>query len=271
MDYLISTYPSFYSNLARESGKRNGFFSPLSWKGIMSRFHLVACHVLWRELCHHAALSAHTFTFDFLKQGLHNTPDLLREALQKAVDSAPEEAEAVLVGYGLCCNGIEGIVARGRPLVFMRGHDCITFLLGSRDRYREYVERRPGTYWYSAGWIETGFTPGPETADRTLRSYIEKYGEDNAQYLMEMEQGWLRKYSHAVFVEQAFLKTPVYREYTERCARWLGWNCDVLEGNPGLLADFVEGNWSDEDYLVVEPGGVVAASHDERVIVNKEA
>lgn len=235
----------------------------------MSRYHIVACHVLWRELCHYASLSGNTFTFQFLKQGLHNTPDLLRTALQEAVDSAPEESEAVLVGYGLCCNGIDGIVARSRPLVFMRGHDCITFLLGSRDRYREYVERRPGTYWYSAGWIETGFTPGPETAERTLRAYIEKYGEDNAQYLMEMEQGWLKKYSNAAFVDQGFPPASGYREYTERSARWLGWECDTLKGDPRLLVDFLEGNWSGEDFLVAAPGDIVAASHDERVIMTK--
>ncbi len=237
----------------------------------MSRYHIVACHVLWRELCRYASLSRNTFTFQFLKQGLHNTPDLLRTALQEAIDSAPEESEAVLVGYGLCCNGIEGIVARDRPLVFMRGHDCITFLLGSRERYQQYVENCPGTYWYSAGWIETGFTPGPETAERTLQSYIEKYGEDNARYLMEMEQGWLGKYSRAAFVEQGFPGDSEYREYTERSARWLGWNCDVLKGNPRLLVDFLEGNWNENDYLVMEPGGTVAASHDGRVIMRKES
>jgi hypothetical protein len=237
----------------------------------MSRFHVVACHVLWREFCQYASLSRNVFTFQFLKQGLHNTPDLLRSALQGAIDSAPEESDAILVGYGLCCNGIEGIVARDKRLVFMRGHDCITFLLGSKERYTEYTERRPGTYWYSAGWIETGFTPGPETAERTLQTYIEKYGEDNAQYLMEMEQGWLKKYSNAAFVDQGFPNTAAYREYTGRSARWLGWNCDILEGNPRLLIDFLDGNWSDANYLVVEPGETVAASHDERVIMKKEA
>lgn len=237
----------------------------------MSRFHVVACHVLWRELCHYASLSSNVFTFHFLKQGLHNTPELLRAALQEAIDAAPEESDAVLVGYGLCCNGVEGIIARNRRLVFMRGHDCITFLLGSKERYAEYVEDRPGTYWYSAGWIETGFTPGPESAERTLKMYIEKYGEDNAQYLMDMEQGWLRKYSNAAFVDQGFPNTPSYREYTERCADWLGWNCDVLEGNPRLMVNFLEGTWNDTEYLVVEPDETVAASHDERVIMKKEA
>jgi hypothetical protein len=70
-------------------------------------------------------------------------------------------------------------------------------------------------------------------------------------------------------VDQGILPASGYREYTERCARWLGWGCEVLEGSPRLLIDFLEGNWSGEDFLVLEPGGTVAASHDERVIVAK--
>ena len=48
------------------------------------RYHIIACHVLWRELCHFAALSRAVCTFEFLEQGLHNTPDVLRAEVQKA-------------------------------------------------------------------------------------------------------------------------------------------------------------------------------------------
>ncbi len=201
-----------------------------------------------------------------MKQGLHNTSELLRKALQEAIDAAPENCSAVLVGYGLCSNGIEGITARNRPLVFMRGHDCVTFLLGSRSRYREYVERTPGTYWYSPGWIETGFTPGEESYARLLREYTEKYGEDNARYLVEMEQASLRRYTTAVYIDFGFAESSEFREYTERCARWLGWNCDVITGVPALLRNFLEGRWDSDDFLVVSPGEAVAATHDERII-----
>ena len=100
------------------------------------KYYVIACHVLWRELCHFGSMSRNTLTFHFLKQGLHTTPDLLREQLQKTINGVPEDEgyTAVLVGYGLCCNGIEGIFARNIRLVFMRGHDCITFLLGSKER-----------------------------------------------------------------------------------------------------------------------------------------
>jgi len=230
------------------------------------RYCVVACHVLWRELCHYAVQSRNVFDFRFLEQGLHNTPDLLRAELQKAVDSADGECDAVLVGYGLCSNGLVGIRANGTPLVVMRAHDCITFLLGSKERYREYFDSHPGTYWFSPGWIDDCIMPGQRRHEIVRRQYVETYGEDNADYLMQMEQAWMNNYSNAAYVDLAVGDTARDHALTRESAEWLGWQADFLEGNPRLMIDFLEGNWNDEDFLVVNPGERVVASHDERII-----
>lgn len=232
----------------------------------MTRYKIIACHVLWRELCYYASLSRNMFDFRFLKQGLHNTPDVLRRELQGAIDETDNDCSAVLIGYGLCSNGIEGIVARQTRLVVMKGHDCVTFLLGSKERYKDYFDSHPGTYWYSPSWIDTGSQPGKERYERTYQSYVEKYGEDNAQYLMEMEQGWFKAYSNAVYTDLGFGENDHYKEYTKQCAKWLGWDYDELQGDPRLVKRFVEGDWNSEDFLIVEPGHRVVASFDERII-----
>lgn len=234
--------------------------------GSVRRFYIISCHVLWRELCHFAAVSRNVFELKFLEQGLHNTPDVLRTSLQAAIDETPDRCEAVLIGYGLCSNGIVGIVARDKPLVVMRGHDCITFLLGSKDWYREYFDAHPGTYWYSPGWIDTHTQPGQERYERLRRQYVEMYGEDNAEYLMETEQGWFQKYNNAAYVDLGFGDSEEYQRYTRACAEWLQWNCDMLQGDPLLVVDFLEGRWDEEDFLVVPPGHEIIASHDERII-----
>ncbi len=236
----------------------------------MARYFVISCHVLWREFCHLASLSHNTFDFRFLEQGLHNTPDTLREELQRAIDAVDQGWEAILLGYGLCSNGIAGIVARDTKLVVIRSHDCITFLLGSKERYREYFDSHPGTYWYSPGWIDGGSQPGKERYEGTLQSYIEKYGEDNAQYLMEMEQGWFKKYSNAAYVDLGFGNTQRHKEYTRQCADWLGWRYDELAGNNELMTNFLEGQWNAEDFLIVEPGHKVIAVYDERIIDSTE-
>lgn len=237
----------------------------------MARYKIISCHVLWRELSYYASLSEHVFDLQFLKQGLHNTPDVLRSELQAAIDAVGDEDEAILIGYGLCSNGLEGIEARDKPLVVMKGHDCITFLLGSRHRYREYFDAHPGTYWYSPGWIDTGGQPGKKRYDRLYQSYVEKYGEDNAQYLMEMEQGWFTQYSNAAYVDLGFGDTEPLRTYTRECADWLKWNYDELKGDPGLVKRFINGDWDSDDFLVVKPGQRIAASWDDHVLQIEDA
>lgn len=228
--------------------------------------HVIACHVLWRELCYFASLSPRNHQFTFLKQGLHNTPELLRQELQAAVDRADGHCAAILIGYGLCSNGLVGIRPRTTRLVAMRGHDCITFLLGSKERYREYFDSHPGTYWYSPGWIDTSIQPGKERYDLVYRHYVETYGEENAQYLMDASENWRQSYNNAAYVDLGFGDSERYKAFTRECAEWLGWKSDFIEGDTRLVRDFLAGNWNDEDFLVVEPGQMIVASHDERVI-----
>ncbi|UCE06249.1 MAG: DUF1638 domain-containing protein [bacterium] len=232
----------------------------------MKKFYVISCHVLWRELCYFASISKNVFNFHFLKQGLHDTPDILRQQVQRAIDKLDGDYSAILIGYGLCSNGLVGIQARGTKLVIMRGHDCITFLLGSKNRYQEYFDRNPGTYWYSPGWIDTNLMPSKERLNLILQEYKEKYGEENAEYLMKMEQHWIDEYSNAAYVDLGFYDTKDYKEYTKKCAKELSWKYDELVGDPQLIINFLEGNWNSEDFLILQPGEKVVASHDEKII-----
>lgn len=232
----------------------------------MKKFFVISCHVLWREICNFASTSSNVFNFKFLKQGLHNTPDILRQQVQDAIDAVDGDYDAILIGYGLCSNGLVDIQARGKKMVIMRGHDCITFLLGSKEHYQRYFDHHPGTYWYSPGWIDTTLMPGKERLATIFNEYKEKYGEDNAKYLMEIEQRWIHDYSNAAYVDQGFYDTRHYKEFTKICAQELSWNYDELAGDPQLIKNFLDGNWNDEDFLIVQPGEKIIASYDERII-----
>ncbi len=236
----------------------------------MKKFFVISCHVLWRELCYFAATSKNTFNFHFLKQGLHDTPDILREQVQGAIDAVAGNYDAILIGYGLCSNGLVDIQARDTRLVIMRGHDCITFLLGSRDRYQQYFDKNPGTYWYSPGWIDTAPMPGKARLDQLFQEYKDKYGEDNAEYLMQMEQRWIYDYSNAAYVDLGFYDTENYKNFTRKCAEELSWNYDELLGDSKLIVDFLEGNWNKGEFLIVQPGQQIVASHDESIIDARE-
>jgi hypothetical protein len=233
------------------------------------RYCVIACHVLWRELCHYAAQSENVFCFRFLEQGLHNTPDKLRSELQKMIDEEDGKHDALLIGYGLCSNGIQGVVARTTPLVCVRAHDCITFLLGSKERYREYFDSHPGTYWYSPGWIEDSMMPSQDRYAASLKTFIEIYGEENAEYLMDASETWIKNYGMATYVDLDIGGSETYRRYTRECAEWLGWEADFPKGDPSLIQALLGGAWEGDAFLVVQPGEEVVASYEESVITSR--
>ena len=67
--------------------------------------------------------------------------------VQRLIDESDNGSyDAILLGYGLCGNGTRGLKTARTPLVMMRGHDCISFLLGSGERFREINDSIPGIY-----------------------------------------------------------------------------------------------------------------------------
>jgi len=234
------------------------------------KFKVIACKVLLRELYLIASQTKATIDVMSMRQELHNTPDLLRSTVQAAIDSCENEDElydAILLGYGLCSNGVVGLSSKKYPLVVPKGHDCITLLLGSKEKYKEIFDSFDGgIYWYSTGWIESTMQPGKERYETTLAQYTEKYGEDNAQYLMEMEQAWFTNYKAAVYVGWEKLHQPQHWDYTQECAQYLGWKCAAYTGDEGLLQDMLEGEWDSDRFVVLQPGESIKATHDLEVL-----
>ena len=227
---------------------------------------IIACNVMWRELCYYASLSPNKFAFTFLPYGLHNTPKDLHTEVQKAIDATSDSVDAILLGYGLCSKGIENITAGKTRLVITKGHDCITCFLGSKERYREYFDAHPGTYWYTPGWIENHVSPGKERYETLLAQYKEKFGDDDAEYLMEMEQGWFKQYTTAAYIDLGVGNDEPYKKFTRECAEWLGWKYDELKGDSSLFKRLVEGDWTTGEFLIVEPGHHIEATNDDEVV-----
>jgi hypothetical protein len=239
---------------------------------------VIACDVLRREICWLASQSPCYVDVSFLSQGLHQTPDKLRAMLSENIEKANSEFpyahygekanyDYIILAYGLCDNGVVGLSSPKIPLVIPRAHDCVSLLLGSRKRYSELFHGGPGTYWYSRGWIERSLEPGEERYSKLRQSYIEKYGEDNADYLMEMEQGWFKTYDRAFFIDWEELgNSEYYRSYAKDCAAYLKWKYEECQGSALLMKKLLSGIFDEEEVLLVPPGGSVAASFDDNII-----
>ncbi len=241
------------------------------------RLKLISCEVFVREMCAAITRSPNEVDVEFLPKGLH---DLGREGmiarLQDVFDDIDESLyDAAVFGYGLCNNGLVGLEARRIPIVLPRAHDCITMFLGSKNRYFDYFQKNPGTYFLTSGWIERGEARG-ELSQLSIQnqngmndSYeelVEKYGEDNAQFLWEELVQHTKNYGKYAFIEMGIEPDDRFEKKARKRARERGWSFEKLDGKMTLIRNLVDGNWNEEDFLSVPPGYRIAASHDQRIV-----
>lgn len=188
--------------------------------------------------------------------GLHRTPTLMAAALQQEIDRLAEPS-VVILGYGLCGNGLVGLRARQHTLIVPRADDCITLLLGSYERYVEEFSAEPGTYYLTKGWLASGSHP--------LREYeelVEKYGQESADWIINEQY---RNYRRLVLVASSQAELIACRaqalEVARFCAvRWgfrykehIG-STDFVER---LVAEAHQLRKSTDDFLLIPPGGEI--------------
>lgn len=251
---------------------------------------LIACEIAVREFSWAISQARNVVFPEFLPQGYHDNVETGRRVIQDCIDAAEETpAEAVILGYALCSNIAAGLRARTKPLVLLRAHDCITWFLGSKERYAAEFEEHPGCYYYTAGWLNvhrSSSQGGPQAASRgwrdrgdpaaaggtgaiisgTYEEIVEKYGEDNAQYLWEMANAWITHYTHGVYVRFPFTDHLDCRERVHAICAQNGWEYAEREGDPELFLRWIDGPWDREQFLVVEPGRSIVPTFDGRII-----
>lgn len=237
------------------------------------RLALIGCMVMNREISHLVAQSRNIVRTWWLRQGLHDTPDILRTELQRVIDEIERENErlpehlrfsAIALAYGLCSNGVVGLRSRSLPLIIPRCDDCISLFLGSAERYRELFRKMPGAYWYNTGWIEQAFTPSQENYARKRAEYAELYGDENADFLMECESGWMDKYQSCGFITCPMGDCPEYEAYARQAAKDFGWQFCKVEGSMEYFSALVDGPWDDSRFLTCPPRSRVEADFSDR-------
>ena len=241
------------------------------------RLQLITCDMLSLPVQHLSGASPHRLVVSELSASLHNEPLSLRDRIQLEIDRIEQEdpdVDAILLGYGLCGGATAGLTSRSAPLVLARAHDCATIFLGSRERYLREHEATPGTYWFTEdnvkrgdalkGWLlgDGGRSDGIEA---TYREYVEKYGQDNADYLMEAMGEWQSHYERGAFLESGLAADDEAARNAQQESESRGWRFERVMSDLTLIKRLLDGEW-DADYLVVQPGEQTAMSYDEDVV-----
>ena len=203
----------------------------------------------------------------FMDYGLHRVPAKMTGTLQEALDRI-ETPSLVVLGYGLCGNGLRGLKSGKHTLLVPRVDDCIALLLGSHRAYVREFESNPGTYYLSKGWLESGSHPLKE-----YQEYTPKYGAEQAMWIMDQQY---QHYERLVLVTHSQADQETYRpqalEVARFCERW-GMRYEEILGSDGYVRRLIEAATTlvsasqdtsasqiisaDRDFLIIPPGGEI--------------
>lgn len=206
---------------------------------------IIACRTVIEEM---QQLLPSDMTPLSLMSGLHLHPDKLRAALQALIDEITADTETILLGYGMCSMGVIGIKATNSTLVIPRQDDCIAIFLGSRRAYKRELNKEPGTYFLSKGWINAGITLLDE-----LKSIEKRYGKMRAERVMKR---MLQHYRRLAFIDMGYQDQELYRQFSRRAAEKLNLYYQEIKGTSRLLEKICSGPW-DNEFVIAPPGHII--------------
>ena len=185
-------------------------------------------------------------SYEILDFGLHFRPTNLKDALQEAIDRSANDADTLILGYGLCSNGAVGLKApEATTLVIPKVHDCIAIFLGSHKSYMKEMKAVSGTFFLAKGFIEVGDTPLDEY-NRT----VERYGQERADSVMKAMFG---HYKRILFVNTGHNEIGQYRDHAKRTAKQFDLRYEETKGSRLLIKKMINGPWV-QDFLIAKPG-----------------
>jgi len=193
----------------------------------------IACRVFEQLLARHLPAELKD-RVTFLDYGLHASPKNLRKTLQAEIDSITIPSLIVL-GYGMCGNGLKDIQSGIHTLLMPKTDDCIAIFLGSDEAYRTEFNTNPGTYYLTGGWLEAGSDPLKE-----YEKYVEKYGQKTADFVMNEQY---KNYKRIALVGHSEEDLATYRERAMRVAdyakRW-GMTYHEISGSDAYVRKLIE-------------------------------
>jgi hypothetical protein len=217
----------------------------------------------------------------WVESGLHARPEDLRHALQNLIDrldagrvsdtpvalegvrpgtgSAADRREVVtvppvervLLAFGYCGNGLQGLVARHLSLVFPRVDDCVSLFLNCGCT-REEIVRDGRSFYLTKGWLchDNPF-------DKDFDTWVERFGEERARRL---RKAMVRSYEHVRMIDTGAYDLPEWMPRSHAWADKLELEHATVRGSVQLLERLLVGPWNSE-IVVVPPGEPIGIRH----------
>jgi hypothetical protein len=114
----------------------------------------------------------------------------------------------------------------------------------------------------------TGVAMGAGTGtdiEEVYQEYVDKYGRENADYLMEVMGAWQQHYKRAAYIDIGVGDGSQVEQQARDDAARRGWLFEKVAGDMVLLRRLLHGDW-ERDFLLLQPGEQLRMTYDDEVI-----
>lgn len=224
---------------------------------------LIACRMVEDEV--NAAVErkrADDVQIVWIDRGLHSYPEKLRRHLQEQIDLLEDAGcTDIMLAYGLCGRGTEGLVTKHARLAIPRYDDCLNFMLVTGKRPCRAL-CHAGIMYLTHGWSED-----QGALLQTHEQYVEKYGKRRGDRIMH---AMFDSYNSVCVIDNGCFEMDPIREYGRECADLLKLAYIEEPGSNIILEKLIGGRY-DDDIIVCEPGRPITMDDFEFEPVAREA
>ncbi len=204
---------------------------------------ILACNTIRNELEKAARETNCQHSFVWVESGLHLVTDSLRRRLQEELDRI-SGAERVLLAFGFCGNALAGLKSGDYELVIPRVDDCITLLLGSKEK-RERCGQHGGVYFLTKGWLE-----GEINIWKEYQSVLARFGQERTERIY---QRMLAHYKFLGLIDTGAYDLSALLPEVREISATLKLELLMLEGTDRYLKTLLSGPWNDDDFVIIPP------------------
>lgn len=207
------------------------------------KYKVISC-AIFQPYLEYLTYDKKQYVFTFLEISQHNQPKKLAKAIQLEIDGSDEnEFDKIIVLYGVCGGALTALKAHSIPLVVVKVHDCMSILLGSKEKFEQLTKKNK-----SIGWTCYALKKANYTNDSLLK-WQSYYDEETIAYLKEMLSIDVSYYIS--------LNIPLDIEYLDSEKR-------VIIGDLKFLEEII--NLKSKEIVTVHPKQRIVLSIDDDVI-----
>ncbi len=211
---------------------------------------LIACSMMEDEINSVLKQSNITIPIVWMDRGFHNTPEKLNLKLQNQIDQLQDQDE-ILLAFGLCGNGTEGIYSQNTKLILPRFDDCINLLLCTGQRTSRALTQTDSLY------LTRGWTLDKEAILQQYEIIKEQYDEEMCDIIFETMYG---HYHTVTVIDTGCYDTAPVLDYADKAAKLLDFQVKTCPGSNQILYHLLTGNW-DKNFIVLQPGEKISSMY----------